>query len=234
MELGEGAGDATVVVDAMRLVDQYYEIDFWKETLDSIELAAKNSSSQTARNFKKTVDELIQDAEDQGLYEIAVKYLSFAIRQSKKVRNSESEDKYRAIEKRVKKFRDLATGNEKALAILAINPTDPQASLSRGDFVFVIESDFENAVPYWRNSGEVDLLAMLDLHAELGGKSREEIIPLADALAKLGGSARGLRDRKFLVRALAIYEKSARSLSGLEKQSVNKKIDEIKKKLETK
>lgn len=234
VELGEGAGDATVVVDAMRLVDQYYEIDFWKETLDSIELAAKNSSSQTARNFKKTVDELIQDAEDQGLYEIAVKYLSFAIRQSKKVRNSESEDKYRAIEKRVKKFRDLATGNEKALAILAINPTDPQASLSRGDFVFVIESDFENAVPYWRNSGEVDLLAMLDLHAELGGKSREEIIPLADALAKLGGSARGLRDRKFLVRALAIYEKSARSLSGLEKQSVNKKIDEIKKKLETK
>lgn len=234
VKLGEGAGDATVVVDAMRLVDQYYEIDFWKETLDSIELAAKNSSKQTARNFKRTVDELIRDAEDQGLYEIAVKYLSFAIRQSKKVRNSESEDEYRAIEKRVKKFRDLATGNEKALAILAINPTDPQASLSRGDFVFVIESDFENAVPYWRNSEEVDLLAMLDLHAELGGKSREEIIPLADALAKLGVSARGLRDRNFLVRALAIYEKSARSLSGLEKQSVNKKIDEIKKKLETK
>ena len=126
------------------------------------------------------------------------------------------------------------TGNEKALAILAINPEDPQASLCRGDFVFVIQGDFESAVPYWRNSGEVDLLAMLDLHAELGRNSREEIIPLADALAKLGESARGLRDRKFLDRALAIYKKSVRSLTGLEKQSINQKIDEIKNKLETK
>ena len=234
VELGEGAGDATAVVDAMRLVDRYYEIDFWKETLDSIELAARNSSSQTARDFKRTIDDLIQDAEGQGLYDVAVKYLSFAIRQSKKVRDGESEDEYRAIEKRVKKLRDLVTGNEKALAILAINPEDPQASLCHGDFVFVIEGDFESAVPYWRNSGEVDLLAMLDLHAELGRKSREEIIPLADALAKLGESARGLRDRKFLDRALAIYKKSVRSLTGLEKQSINQKIDEIKNKLETK
>ena len=234
VELGEDAGDASVIVDAMQLVDRYYEIDFWKETLDSIESAARNSSSQTARDFKRTTDKLIQEAENQGRYEIAVKYLSFAIRQSKKVKDSESLDDYQAIEKRVKKFRDLATDNEKALAMLAENPEDPLANLNRGDFVFVIEDDFENAIPYWRNSGDIELRSMLDRHAKLGGKSREEILPLADALAKLGETARSPRDRKFLARALAIYKKSVRSLSGLEKQSVNQKMDEIKKKLEIK
>ena len=72
------------------------------------------------------------------------------------------------------------------------------------------------------------------VQAELGEKSGEGIIALADALAKLGEPARSPRDRKFLARALAIYKKSVRSLSGLEKQSVNQKIDAIKQKLETK
>ena len=233
-ELGEESGDATTIVDAMRLLDQYYEIDFWGDTLDSIEAAARNSSSQTARDFKRTTDDLIQEAEDQGRYEVAVRYLSFAIRQSKKVRDSESLDEYQSIEKRVKKLRDLAAGNQKALEILVGNPEDPQANLNRGDFLFVIEDDFENAVSCWLNSEDTKLISMLELHAELGNKNREEIIPLADALAKLGEPARSPRDRKFLARALAIYKKSVRSLSGLEKQSVNQKIDAIKQKLETK
>lgn len=233
-ELGEESGDATMVVDAMRLLDQYYEIDFWEDTLDSIELAARNSSSQTARDFKRTTDDLIQEAEDQGRYEVAVKYLSFAIRQSKKVKDSESLEGYQSIEKRVKKLRDLAAGNQKAIEVLVENPDDPQANLNRGDFLFVIEDDFENAVSYWLNSEDAKLISMLELHAELGNKNREEIIPLADALAKLGEPARSPRDQKFLVRALAIYKKSVRSLSGLEKQSVNQKIDVIKQKLEIK
>ena len=234
VELGEDAGDARAVVDAMRLLDQYYEIDFWKETLDSIDSAARNPSSQTARDFKRTTDELIKEAEDGGRYEVAVKYLSFAIRQSKKVKDNESLNEYQAIEKRVKKFRDLTVGNQKALAILAESPADLQANLDRGDFVFVIENDFENALQYWQKSGDIELLSMLDWHARLGGKSRGEILPLADVLAKLGDSARSPRDRKFLDRAMVIYKKSVRSLSGLEKQSVNQKIDEIKQKLEIK
>ena len=234
VELGEDSGDAITVVDAMRLLDQYYEIDFWKEVLDSLDSAARNVSSQTVRDFKRTTDALIREAEEQGRYEIAVKYLSFAIRQSKKVKDSESLDEYQAIEKRVKKFRDLSTSNQKALAVLVSNPEDPLANLNRGDFVFVIEDDFGNAIPYWQNSEDVKLLSMLDLHAELGSKNREEILPLADALAKLGEAARSPRDLKFLARALAIYKKSVRSLSGLEKQSVNQKIDAIKNKLENK
>ena len=234
VELGEDAGDARAVVDAMRLLDQYYEIDFWKETLDSIDSAARNPSSQTARDFKRTTDELIKEAEDGGRYEVAVKYLSFAIRQSKKVKDNESLNEYQAIEKRVKKFRDLTVGNQKALAILAESPADLQANLDRGDFVFVIENDFENALQYWQKSGDIELLSMLDWHARLGGKSRGEILPLADVLAKLGDSARSPRDRKFLDRAMVIYKKSVRSLSGLEQQSVNQKIDEIKQKLKIK
>ena len=234
VELGEDAGDASAVVDAMRLLDQYYEIDFWKETLDSIDSAARNPSSQTARDFKRTTDELIKEAEDGGRYEVAGKYLSFAIRQSKKVKDIESLNEYQAIEKRVKKFRDLTVRNQKSLAILAESPADLQANLDRGDFVFVIENDFENALPYWQKSGDIELLSMLDWQARLGGKSRGEILPLADVLAKLGDSARSPRDRKFLDRAMVIYKKSVRSLSGLEKQSVNQKIDEIKQKLEIK
>lgn len=232
VELGEDSGDAIAVVDAMRLLDQYYEIDFWKEVLESLDSAARNVSSRTVRDFKRTTDALIREAEEQGRYEIAVKYLSFAIRQSKKVKDSESLDEYQAIEKRVKKFRDLSTGNQKAIAVLVSNPEDPLANLNRGDFLFVIEDDFENAIPHWQNSEDVKLLSMLDLHAELGSKNREEILPLADALAKLGEAARSPRDLKFLARALAIYKKSVRSLSGLEKQSVNQKIDAIKQKLE--
>jgi len=234
VELAEDSGDARLVVDAMRLLDQYYEIDFWKESLDSLDAAARNVSSQTARDFKKTTDDLIREAEGQGRYEVAVKYLSFAIRQSKKVKDSESEDEYQAIEKRVKKFRDLSMDNEKALVTLDSNPEDPLANLNRGDFLFVIEDDFTNAIPHWQNSGNAELISMLDLHADLGNKNREEILPLADAFAKLGESARSPRDRKFLARAQEIYKKSVRSLSGLEKQSVNQKIDEIKQKLETK
>lgn len=234
VELAEDSGDARLVVDAMRLLDQYYEIDFWKESLDSLDAAARNVSSQTARDFKKTTDDLIREAEEQGRYEVAVKYLSFAIRQSKKVKDSESEDEYQAIEKRVKKFRDLSTDNDKALVTLDSNPEDPLANLNRGDFLFVIEDDFANAIPHWQNSGNTELISMLDLHADLGNKNREEILPLADAFAKLGEPARSPRDRKFLARALGIYNKSVRSLSGLEKQSVNQKIDEIKQKLETK
>ena len=54
---------------------------------------------KTARDFKRTTDDLIQEAEDQGRYEVAVRYLSFAIRQSKKVKDSESLDEYQSIEK---------------------------------------------------------------------------------------------------------------------------------------
>ena len=225
--LGISAGDAKAAVDALRKIDESFEIDFWKEVHKTIDKASRYSNSITSSDFKQTMDGLIQEARDDGRYDAAGKLLSAAIRLAKHANDTQAAREYILMEKTVDALEDLANSSNKALLVLETNPDDPKSNLDRGNFLLVLNDDVAGALRHWKKCNIRKLVRLAKLESQTNGTDGPKLAMLADAWWEVGKQNRTLQDQKSLERALFLYSQAARLLSGLEKQAAEEKKNEL-------
>ena len=227
-EMAIASGDAVVVVSAIREIDDHFEIDFWKRIQKSIDKAASNTSAQTVFGFKDAIDELIEQATEDGLYSQAGKLLSIAIRSAKSSYSTDLVQEYERIEDEVKFLSNLRKQNSAALETLATDAEDARAHLHLGNFLLVCDDDVETAMRHWEKSANEKFMLVAELEsADLDSKVAK-LIKLADAWRNLvKGSKQTPMDRKCLERAKDLYREASRSLAGREQQIVDNKAQEV-------
>jgi predicted flap endonuclease-1-like 5' DNA nuclease len=227
-ELAVASGDAEIVVDAIRGIDENFEIDFWKRIQKSIDKTAGNATAETVFNFKDAMDELIDEAKENGLYTQANKLLSIAIRSAKSSQSTDLVDQYERIEDEVKFLANLRKQNSEALKTLTEDVDDPRANLHLGNFLLVCEDDLETAMRHWKKSANEKFAAIANLESEVLD-SRDKLVELADGWRNLVKTSRQTPlDRKCLERAFDCYGEASRELKGREKQKVDNKMLEVR------
>ena len=226
--LGVAAGDAQTAVDALRRIDHSFEIEFWKDVQKTIEKASRNLSTVTALNFKDTMDSLINEASGNAQFDAANKLLSIAIRLARRANDIASTNEYLDLEKKIEELEDLTNAGQKAQEVLSASPEDPAANLDQGDFLFTLKDDLGGALEHWSKSGNKSLVELVNLETRLDESKGIQIAELADAWRELGKSNRTIRDRKSLERSLDLYRQAGSLLSGLERQAVELKINELR------
>jgi hypothetical protein len=226
-ELAILSGDAVAVVSAIRQIDKHFEIDFWKRAQKSIEKTTSHTSAQTVLGFKIAIDELIEEAIENGLYSQANKLLSIAIRSAKSSQSTDLIKEYERIEDDVKFLAGLQKQNSLALKTLAVDPENARANLHLGNYLLVCEDDIDTAMRHWKKSESEELVEVAELES---GNVESKPLKLAGAWRGLvKGSKHSPLDRKCLEQAYEHYGEASRSLSGREEQIVKNIMDELKK-----
>lgn len=220
-------GDARTAVDAIRHMDERYEIDFWRRTRDAIDDAAKNSNTMTSGDFKLIMDDLIDDSINHENYDQAEWLIGRASKMARRAGDNSAYDGYLTLRKDVQQLQDLSQSNESAVLRLSANPEDPEANLQRGDYLFVMNEDDPQAFAHWAKSDDEGLQRLARLESESDHSNIKTVVALADAFAQLGKDNRTIRDKKFLQRALHFYQIARYQLEGLELRKVQVRIDSI-------
>ncbi len=138
----------------------------------------------------------------------------------------------RKCARRINSLNELAEANEKAIAVLETNPAETQASLQRGDYLFVVENRLDEAMDYWKNSGDAAMQQIVQLNSGFDRHDVKSIVDLAVAFQAAGRSLRTLKDEKCLQRALALYQMARVSLEGLEQRKTDVEIESLRDLLE--
>lgn len=226
-ELGVFFGDAMTAIDALRAIDEKFEIEFWEEVLDTIEDAELKANTNTQTDFKRTMDQLIDEAIDAQHFGPAGKLIANASLMAKRARDVAAQDKYKTLRKQVVEMDRLVEQSNKAREVLAGNPDDPEANLQQGDYLFVIAEDVDAAFACWQKSGLKSLQDLVSQEKATDHKDGAQLVTLADAWKDVGDENRSERDRKCLQRAHNHYRAALALLRGLERKSVQSKIKEL-------
>ncbi len=226
-ELGVFFGDAKTAINALKAIDESFVFEFWEEALDTIEDAELKANPETQADFKRTMDDLVNEAIAEQEFGPAGKLIASASLMAKRARDVAAQDKYKDLRKQVVELGKIAEQSEEAREKLAADPNDPEANLSQGDYLFVVVDDSKAAFICWSKSNDEALKELVERESLVDRRDGDQLAQLADDWLAMGKNDRTARDRKCLERARLHYRSASNLLSGLAQKSALSKIKEL-------
>jgi hypothetical protein len=224
-------GNAKLAIEAVEEIDKEFEIDFWKRANESLEKASSKTNFATERDFKVTVDNLIKKAVQEEAFDEAKMLNKTASDIANRGGLRDLRDKYKTAIKDLNEMDRLALSGKSAMETLKTDATDPLANLNYGNYLFLVKSNMDRALSHWEKSNDADLSKLAKLEKTTSMTNNVLAIELAEQWEKSAGSGKSLRTRKFLERAVKIYDSVALRVRGLERLDVQKSARKIREKL---
>jgi tetratricopeptide (TPR) repeat protein len=230
--LSESIGDLTTAVEAIREMESTFEVDFWKLARESVDDAAQNPHKLTSADYKKTLEELIQEALDLEAFEDANWLVGRAVTIARRAGDLNAVESYLKKRKEIQAFEKLTVAQARAVKTLGKKPDDGGANQDRGDYLFVVKDDLDGALEHWQLSNDQVFNNIARLQSQFDRANVESLLELAEAWYDIGRSNRSLRDYKCLQRSLKYFEDAEASVEGLDRRKIEKKIQQIREGIE--
>ena len=120
--------------------------------------------------------------------------------------------------------------------VLGERPDDPQANLTAGRYLCLVEGDFARALPMLRKGNDAMLVALAEAEltqlalAEAGVTRPTEIVDmvaLGDRWWEASAEVKAADRRSFQSRAVSWYQRALPDLSGLTRVAIQRRIEEF-------
>ena len=229
---GEELGNARISIEALRLLNESFEIKYWKDAEASFKEIARNASSTREKQYLKSeLDNLIREAITGESFDAAKDLLSFASELATKSKDKVAREAYQDERKNIVELKRIADDAADAFKILKDDRTDKPANKTYGDYLFLVQGQVKEACECWVNSNDADLSKLAELELSHSAFKGDDLLKLAKEWRKLGDAETKLRKRRYLERAIELFESAERRLSGLDKRESSNAIREIKEEL---
>jgi hypothetical protein len=223
------AGDAELALQAADRIAAAFDVDaaaMEEETLQKVATAARLSSQ-----FKTLAEQAvprIEAAAGRQDYQRALRLAELGVAAARRAREyllaKQISDRLDALNESASAYAEV----EKARAVLAEDPTDPEANLVVGRHLSFVQEDWSRGVAMLALGSDESLKSVAA--AELkGADSAEAQVALADHWWDLAQSSSGDQRDAMLRHAGSWYQKARPEVSGLVLVKVDKRLAEIAK-----
>lgn len=225
MQMAASAGDATLVIDRVRLLNDQFAINFWDEAKAGLGLTLPNVAVNQQVAFKEVIDQLIVEAAEAREFQVAKGFITSATKMA--VGNPPLRAWYKQQQEDLTELRRLIDDYEKAKETLAKTADDSKANRAAGDFLFLFSDQLEPVLGHWAKSGVSSYEKLVEIEKSTNRKEVDSMLKLSEAWHRVGRGKPTLKRTKALVRAFGLYDKTVRMLEGSKREKVEAVKDEI-------
>lgn len=220
------AADAGLAVQAVDELARSFQIDALTmkiETLTSLSKIAMIPAQ--GKMFAETALAVADEAIAADNYDIAKQSTALALAAAKKTRDAELNKQVVNRAKEVEALEDAFRSVKTAQATLDAKPLDPEANLAVGRYRSLVKGDWDRGVPMLAlgNDPKLKALAVQELDAS---ESAEDQFKLAVAWAEYAATLDSSAKDRVEARSLFWYAKALPQLSGLQKLTVEKVLQD--------
>ena len=230
------AADAETALGAIDAMAGRYRVDDAverkTEVLGKVEEAVKKTRAPVdhaalAKQARQVIDEAVAANKFQQARQLG----PLARREAAKTRDKELIAAVRARVQEVEEAAKAFSDYEAAKRILDENPREPKANQTVGEYLCTVKGDWKQGLPYLANGNDDNLKTLAEREVSSPPLEAHDQKELADAWEDFGRAIKGRGKKKnaILLHAGAWYERALTGLSGLPKEIVEKRLEEIAK-----
>ncbi|NQT14659.1 MAG: PD40 domain-containing protein, partial [Planctomycetes bacterium] len=221
------AADANTAMAAVDQIARTYQVDAPAMKVETLFQTAANASlSEQRKAVARAAIPLIRAAREEDDYETANRLVRKALDLARRARDGALLKQMVAINKQVGESAQAYAEVAKAEAVLADNPTDPEANLAVGRYLCLTKRDWEKGIAMLALGSDAHLKALAVKELE-GAASAGEQVALGDAWWDLAQTRRGKEEESLLPRAGSWYRLAQPSVAGLVKVKIDRRLEEI-------
>jgi len=226
-DIAAQAGDAELAFRAIDAMASRYAVDAYRLKGATLSRASKSTSSsaQSAAVAKFSLD-LVDEAVGKDDF-VAAKYLgNLALDAARKGRDGQLVKRAVARNKEVEGIAEAYAQVGDAFVTLMRIPDDPEANLAVGEYHCFVRGDWDRGLPKLALGSDEPLkkLAMKELEEVSGA---DEQMELGDGWWNLASAREGVAKQQVQGRAAHWYRKALPGLTGLVKDRVEKRLEEV-------
>lgn len=225
MQMAASAGDATLVIDRVRLLNEQFAINFWDEAKAGLGLTLPNVAVNQQVAFKEVIDQLIVEAAEAREFQVAKEFITSATKMA--AGNLPLRAWYKQQQEDLTELRRLILDYEKAKETLAETADDSKANRAAGDYLFLFSDQLEPVFGHWAKSGVSSFEKLVELDKSTDRTEVDSMLKLSEAWHRVGRGKPTLKRTKALVRAFELYDKTVRMLEGNKREKVEAVKSEI-------
>lgn len=220
-------GDVDTAFHAIDGIAAHFQVDAWALKSDALHSLAESTKSKVEwQTLAAAALHAVDSSIDTDDYAMAKQLIDFASDAARKARDGKLirriTEKGEEVEGAVEAHRAF----QGALATLRQNPNDAEANLKAGSYYCFHKQDWTKGIPFLARGNEPVLKAIAEDELK-GADSPDRMADIADRWYEFVSQVPGTDKQAVLDRATHWYEKALPRLSGLTKQKVEKRLEEI-------
>jgi hypothetical protein len=231
-EISSQAGEASLAMRAVGVIDQEYAIDAWKSRAEVLTAIAKVATSpEDHRELVGIALDVVDKAIEDGECAVARHCATVALAAARKCRDAALVKEVIAANARIEKSQDALADVTEATAKLRENPGDAEANLAAGQYLCFVKGDWERGIPHL-SRGREERLKVLAAEELKSPTEPQACLALADHWWDYA-QEQDISARKQIQRhATEWYRQAAPGLSGLLKTKCLKRLREVEEPIE--
>ncbi len=231
--LAESCGETKTGVEALDLLNDEFDINFWELAKSFMINATKKVSTQKQlEDTASTYRQLAVRALRESRYEDAFFLANKATPVAEKVGDITIINNSVFLKNETKEIVRMESRSKRALAVIKSNPDDGKANEELGNFLCLVENNFEQGLNHWAKSKKIPLVTVATLERRFAAGDNDEELPIAEAWFQVGEKRKTYRDARCLARARHWYDLARHKRSGLYLKKIEARIDDIDSLLE--
>ncbi len=233
--LSETIGDSQAVLRAWQESDRHFEIDFWEGVANQVDAAAKHAQvSAQFESYLTAVCELVSLADQQHRFDDASRFAAKAATAAKKMGDANLYRRADALKHDFSDMQKLAKQAEKALDDLKQDPANPKANLTAGRYLCFAQQSWDEGLKYFAAANNPSLSKTAELDLQLGADNSrpDEFIQVGNRWFESAKKSKGFEQRSMMQRALQKYQLAVADAKGLERERIQRLIEEIEPQLD--
>lgn len=232
-EAAIAAGDSQLFLRTVRSLGEQYTIEWLVMAAATLHKAARRSrDAQADKALARTALDLTGTAIQQGDYDMAAVLAEAARDLARNPRRIQDRDPT-LVRRAVTMMNDVAALQRQrrdfleAEKVLAERPDDPQANLTAGRYLCLIEGDFARALPMLRKGSDALLVALAE--AEITQPAEiAEMVTLGHRWWEASEEVEEADRRSLQSRAVYWYQRALPGSTGLTRTKVQRRIEEFR------
>ena len=227
--MAESVGDARTGMTALNLLNDQFEVDFWELITGLMNNVKKNLTTQRqAEDAVSVMRQLAIRAIQEKRYKEANELATTCTTVAEKVEDLSIYNDSMNLKAETKEIARMESRVRKARKDLKTNPDNPKAHEELGNFLCLVEGDYEQGLKHWVNSGKKQLVEVAELERQ--SAETDEVVnevEIADAWYELGIDKKTYKDLKLMLRARHWYQQASNQSGTASSSEFDDRINEL-------
>lgn len=225
-ELALQAGDIEKAISVINRLDKWYQVDGLELKIAAIQKASKSNAAKSPKVIAECALAVLGEAVNLDRWDAINDLIDSALRSARIANDTSLMRRVLAckseIAERAKAFADY----QDAILFLKHNDSDPAANMKAGRYLCFCKENWNDGLPMLAKCGDSLLEDVVDLELK-GASSADQQAELADAWWNLANKRHGMDKVYMQRRAAKWYAEALPSLSGLRKDQVAQRINDV-------
>ncbi len=225
-DMAVNAGDVRLAEQAIDQLARYFEINRLRFTLDAFKQIEKNVVDRSGKeHLYAAATRLIDEFESQDDYDSAMASSRIAVDCARSLRNGRlvqaSKDRQEQVERVGKKLKSI----EPSIALLAADPSDPQANLAVGQYLCFWKGQWDRGLKMLANCSNPSLCQAATL--DLATDTSEDALETGDQWWQASQELDPHESKQARARAVVHYLRARDKTNGLHRRRIEQRIAEV-------